>query len=94
MPKAAPPLEIPPKDKRRLRAWTRSRNVPAGLAQRAKIVLLAGHGYANTEIAERTGLSRQTVILWRNRHAAGGPGPPQRTSPGPGGRSGSTRWRS
>src|ERR1035441_8495552 len=74
MPKAAPPLEIPPRDKRRLRAWTQSRNIPAGLAQRARIVLLAGHGLANAEIAERTGVSRPTVILWRNRYAEGGLG--------------------
>ncbi len=74
MPKAAPPLEIPPRDKRQLRNWTQSRNIPAGLAQRARIVLLAGHGLANAEIAERTGVSRPTVILWRNRYASGGPG--------------------
>jgi transposase len=74
MPKAAPPLEIPPRDKRRLRAWTQSRNIPAGLAQRARIVLLAGHGLANAEIGERTGVSRPTVILWRNRYAEGGLG--------------------
>src|SRR6266566_1788770 len=74
MPKTAPPLEIPPRDKRRLRSWTQSRNIPAGLAQRARIVLLAGHGYANADIAERTGVSRPTVILWRNRYAAGGLG--------------------
>jgi len=74
MPRAAPPLEIPPRDKRRLRAWTQSRNVPAGLAQRARIVLLAGHGYPNAEIAERTGASRPTVILWRRRYAEAGLG--------------------
>src|ERR1035441_8837047 len=81
MPKAAPPLEIPPRDKRRLRAWTQSRNIPAGLAQRARIVLLAGHGLANAEIAERTGVSRPTVILWRNRYAEGGLGAPGRPAP-------------
>jgi transposase len=74
MPRTAPPLEIPPRDKRRLRAWTQSRNVPAGLAQRAGIVLLAGHGYPNAEIAERTGASRPTVILWRRRYAEAGLG--------------------
>jgi DDE superfamily endonuclease/Winged helix-turn helix len=74
MPRTAPPLEIPPRDKRRLRAWTQSRNVPAGLAQRARIVLLAGHGYPNAEIAERTGASRPTVILWRRRYAEAGMG--------------------
>jgi transposase len=74
MPRTAPPLEIPPRDKRRLRSWTQSRNVPAGLAQRARIVLLAGHGYPNAEIAERTGASRPTVILWRRRYAEAGLG--------------------
>ena len=93
MPKAAPPLEIPPRDKRRLRAWIQSRTVPAGLAQRARIVLMAGHGLANAEIAERAGVSRPTVILWRNRYAKGGLGALE-DRPGPGGPSGSTRWRS
>jgi transposase len=74
MPKAAPSLQIPPRDKTRLRAWARSRNIPAALAQRARIVLMAGHGYSNTEIAERTGVSRPTVILWRDRYAAAGLG--------------------
>jgi transposase len=37
-------------------------------------VLLAGHGYANAEIAERVGVSRPTVLLWRARYAEGGPG--------------------
>jgi hypothetical protein len=55
MPKIAAPLEIPPDDKRRLHSWTRSRNIPAGLALRARIVLMTGHGYSNTEIAELAG---------------------------------------
>jgi transposase/transposase-like protein len=74
MPKTAPPLEISPRDSRRLRSWARSRNIPAGLAERARIVLMAGHGYSNTEIAEQVGVSRPTVILWRNRYAEGGAG--------------------
>jgi transposase len=67
-------VDIPPADKSRLRAWTRSRNIPAALAQRARIVLLAGQGYSNSEIAEQVEVSRPTVILWRNRYAAGGVG--------------------
>ncbi|HEX6454395.1 MAG TPA: helix-turn-helix domain-containing protein [Trebonia sp.] len=74
MPETAPALEIPPKDRARLRSWTRSRNIPAALAQRARIVLMAGHGYSNTEIAEQAGVSRPTVIMWRSRYAAGGLG--------------------
>lgn len=68
----AAPLEIRDKDKTKLRAWTRSTGVRAGLAQRARIVLMAGHGYSNTEIAKTVGVSRPTVLAWRNRYASGG----------------------
>ena len=46
----------------------------AGIAQRARIVLLAAEGLANAEIARRVGASRPTVICWRDRYAAGGVG--------------------
>jgi transposase len=38
------------------------------VVQRAKILLLAAEGAANTEIAERLGISRPTVIAWRKRY--------------------------
>ena len=50
----------------------RSSTVEAGLAQRARIVLLAAQGVSNAEIARRVGVSRPTVIQWRNRYEAGG----------------------
>ncbi len=46
--------------------------VRAGLAQRARIVLLAAEGVPNAEIARRTGVSGPTVLTWRNRYLAGG----------------------
>jgi transposase len=46
--------------------------VAAGVAQRARIVLLAAEGVANYEIAERVGVTRPTVNLWRNRYAEKG----------------------
>jgi len=46
--------------------------VRAGLAQRARIVLLAAEGLSNTRIAELVGVSRPTVIGWRDRYAARG----------------------
>ena len=50
----------------------RSSTVEAGLAQRARIVLLAAQGVPNAGIARRVGVSRPTVIQWRNRYEAGG----------------------
>jgi transposase len=53
---------------------TRRSSVRAGLAQRARIVLLAADGVSNTAIADKVGVSRQTVISWRERYAGGGIG--------------------
>ncbi len=44
----------------------------AGLAQRARIVLLAADGLSNTAIAERVGVARQTVLSWRDRYERSG----------------------
>jgi transposase len=59
-------------DRARLESLTRSSSVRAGLAQRARIVLLAGDGVANAEIARRVGVARQTVIDWRERYRISG----------------------
>jgi transposase len=61
-------------DREELRGWVRSSTISAGLAQRARIVLLAADGLANTEIAERVGVSRPTVIGWRARYRNSGIG--------------------
>jgi transposase/transposase-like protein len=53
-------------------SWVRSSTVKAGLAQRARIVLLAAEGVSNTEIADRVGVSRPTVIDWRSRYESSG----------------------
>ena len=50
----------------------RSSSLRAGLAQRARIVLLAADGVSNTEIAARVGVSRPTVIDWRARYERSG----------------------
>jgi transposase len=48
--------------------------MPAGLAQRARIVLLAGDGVPVREIVARVGVSKPTVIGWKRRYAAEGIG--------------------
>ncbi len=44
----------------------------AGLAQRARIVLLADEGVGTNEIVHRVGVSKPTVIAWKKRYAAEG----------------------
>jgi transposase len=70
----AAPLQLRNGDESKLTALTRSSTVEAGLAQRARILLLAAEGLPNAEIARRVGATRPTVIQWRNRYAAGGIG--------------------
>jgi len=59
-------------DRATLLSWTRSSSVRAGLAMRAKIVLAADGGEGTSSIARRLGVSRPTVIGWRERYAARG----------------------
>jgi hypothetical protein len=68
----AAPLGLREGDRSRLEALTRSTSVRAGLATRARIVLLAADGLSNAEIARRTGTTRPTVLGWRNRYQSGG----------------------
>jgi transposase len=65
-------LELRDGDRGRLEALTRASTVRAGLATRARIVLLAADGVSNTEIADRTGTSRPTVLKWRGRYEQAG----------------------
>jgi transposase len=65
-------LVLRPGDESKLNAVLRSSTVEAGLAQRARIVLLAAAGVPNAAIARQVGVSGPTVLLWRNRYAAGG----------------------
>jgi transposase len=50
-----------------LEGWARRRTSAAGLALRSRIVLAAGDGESNTDMAARMGVSRNTVKRWRNR---------------------------
>ncbi len=72
MPASAPALIVSGADLQTLRSWIRSSSIEAGLAERARIVTLAAEGLANTEIAGRLGISRPTVIGWRQRYESGG----------------------
>ncbi|WP_425956139.1 helix-turn-helix domain-containing protein [Xylanimonas sp. McL0601] len=68
----APSLILRGGDRAELERWTRSTTVSAGLARRARIVLLAGAGVANTQIAPAVGVSVPTVLTWRDRYQRSG----------------------
>src|SRR5215213_3573249 len=72
MPASAVALPISPGDQAVLRRWANAAQAPAALVRRAKILLLAAEGVANSEIAERLGVSRPTVIAWRKRYVREG----------------------
>ncbi len=72
MPPSAVRVVLRDGDLERLTSLLRASTAPAGMVQRARIVLLAAEGVSNTAIAEKVGVARQTVVTWRSRYVAGG----------------------
>ena len=62
-------IELTDEERDRLEAWSRRPKTGQALALRSRIVLAAGEGLSNGEIAERERVSRPTVTKWRNRFA-------------------------
>jgi transposase-like protein/transposase len=63
---------ITDKDRQMLESWMRSSTVSAGQRERAGIVLAIDGGDGVSGTARRLGVSRPTVIKWRDRFAADG----------------------
>lgn len=61
------PIVLTPDVRRELEAMTRCRSLPHSLVRRAKIVVMSADGLDNKGIAEKLGLSRDTVGKWRSR---------------------------
>ena len=78
----APALVLREGDRDRLAELARLPSVPSGLAKRARMVLLAADGMPNAQIARTVGVSRPTVIGWRDRYQRAG-SPPWTTSRAP-----------
>lgn len=72
MAEIAPTLVLEDEDRLILEAWTRSPKVAAGAALRARIVLASAAGEGTSTLAGRLGVSRPTVIAWRQRYRQGG----------------------
>src|SRR5579864_3797203 len=70
MSRSAAPILLSAQERTTLQIWARSRTQPQRLVQRAQIILLAGEGAENQDIAVRLLVSRPTVQLWRERFLA------------------------
>ena len=68
---AAVRIELSDAERSELHARARRRKIARADAMRAEIVLLAAGGMTNLAIAERLGITRVTVAIWRKRFAAG-----------------------
>lgn len=65
-------VDVPAADREVLESWLRSSSISAGLARRARIVLLAADGVAVKDIVTLVGASKPTVIGWKRRYGADG----------------------
>src|SRR6188472_2850267 len=65
-------LTLSDPDRAALESWTRSSTVSAGQRERARIVLAVADGEGTSRAAALVGVSRPTVIKWRERFAARG----------------------
>jgi transposase len=69
---AAAPLLLLDGQREVLESLARSQVAPVREVQRAKVLLLAADGVANTQIAQLTGVSRPTILAWREQFAVEG----------------------
>ncbi len=69
---------------RELSKISKSRSVSVRLAERSRIVLLAGKGLTNEEIGDELGITRQKAGRWRDRYAESGLEGISRDAPRPG----------
>jgi len=67
MPQRMPPVTLSADEREQLDSLSRSRSMSAALVQRAKIVLACAEGTPNSKVADRLGVHKATVGLWRRR---------------------------
>src|SRR5215470_9294609 len=65
-------MRLTPTECQTLRAWQRATTIPAGLARRGRIILLAAERMPITRIAATVGISRRFVYKWMQRFQANG----------------------
>lgn len=65
--RVARPIVLSDDQRSQLRAVAKSKTASVRFAQRAKMILLAGDGFRDKQIAAIVGVRRQAVALWRGR---------------------------
>ena len=65
-------IRLTPAQRHTLLAWQRATTMPAGLARRARIILLLADGRTITDIATAVGVSRRFVYKWVHRFGQDG----------------------
>ena len=66
--RVAAPVNLTPEQRRELAAIAHSRTVSVRFAQRARMILLAGDGLQDKQIAAQVKVRRQAVSRWRKRY--------------------------
>ena len=61
---------LTPEEERAINRWAHGKSFPLRLVQRAKIIRMSADGIFNHDIAQKLGVSRPTVQLWRERFLA------------------------
>lgn len=61
------PIVLSSQVREELMSLSRSRTLSHGLVRRANVILLSADGLSNRVIAQKVGLSTQSVATWRNR---------------------------
>src|SRR5271169_6603930 len=83
-------LQLTPTQRGEIHVYLRSRNLPASVAQRMRIVLLLEEGSSYRDIEEKLGTPASTISRWKQRYQDEGllglatihPGqPPQKLTP-------------
>ena len=63
---------IAPEQRRDLERLARAGTTPQRVAQKCRVILLAGEGLSNSSIARQTGMSRPTILAARSAFVEGG----------------------
>ena len=80
----AAPAVVSDEQRALLENWQRASGTSQSVALRCRIIMLGAQGVSNNQISQQLGVSRPTILLWRERFDAGGPQALTEIAPGRG----------